>query len=148
AYGCSCSDFEYRYDAQIDVPFSLSMSEDELEGLTDLINGQWAFLREKIVAEFAKSGYGEDALAFRTGLRMQYAGQLNDIEVSAPAEWLAGVDDLRRVVDAFEDLYGQIYASSAKSPALGYLITTVLIRGAAAIIKPVLPLEDEHDATP
>ncbi len=148
AYGCSCSDFEYRYDAQIDVPFSLSMSEDELSGLADLINGQWAFLREKIVAEFAKSGYSEEHLTFNTGLRIQYAGQLNDIEVQAPAEWLAGAGDLCRVVTSFEDLYGRVYASSAKSPELGYLITTVLIRAAAPTTKPELPQEGRHDPVP
>lgn len=148
AYGCSCSDFEYRYDAQIDVPFSLDMSEDELSGLADLINGQWVFLREKIVAEFAKSGHDEGDLTFRTGLRMQYAGQLNDIEVQAPGEWLAGADDLRRVVNSFEELYGRVYASSAKSPELGYLITTVLIRGAAPATKPELPLEEERGSLP
>jgi len=70
---------------------------------------------------------------------MQYYGQLNDIEIVSPhAEMEEGshADDL---IAAFEDAYAKVYASSARSPELGYLITQAIVLGSVAAEKPALP---------
>jgi N-methylhydantoinase A/oxoprolinase/acetone carboxylase beta subunit len=46
------------------------------------------------------------------------------------------VNDL---IAAFEDAYAKVYASSARSPELGYLITQAIVLGSVAVEKPALP---------
>ncbi len=139
AYGCSCADYEYRSDISIDLPMEPGISEEEKGGIVDLINGQAAFLKGNIVEEFAKSGIAEDLLHYSLYLRIQYLGQLNDLEVKCRTEMLDGPGDLDEVIKDFEDLYGKVYALAAKSPELGYLLTTVVVAGRVDIDKPLLP---------
>ena len=73
---------------------------------------------------------------------MQYAGQLNDIEVPASEE---RPDDLDVLIDRFEELYAKIYAAGASSPELGYAITSVAVVASAPVEKPVLPSEEPRD---
>jgi N-methylhydantoinase A/oxoprolinase/acetone carboxylase beta subunit len=72
---------------------------------------------------------------------MQYYGQLNDIEIYSPAQQLRDASDVDALIAAFEEAYGKIYARSAKSPELGYLITYAIVTGAVAAEKPALPVE-------
>jgi acetone carboxylase beta subunit len=69
---------------------------------------------------------------------MQYAGQLNDIEVAADAD---DPEDVDALVSAFEDAYARLYAGGARSPELGYAITSVVVIGSAPVEKPALPVE-------
>lgn len=148
AFGCSCSDFEYRFNASLDLPLEPGAGEDVKEGLVDMINGQAAFLREKIVEEFAKSGVGEDGVRVRIGLRIQYMGQLRDLEVKTECEWLDGPEGLDLVIADFEELYAKVYALSARSPELGHLITQVVLSGTVEAEKPALPQEPLAEAEP
>jgi acetone carboxylase, beta subunit len=79
---------------------------------------------------------------------MQYNGQLNDIEVYSPTDRLASAHDVNRLVEVFEDAYGKVYARSAKSPELGYLVTTAIVLGSVEFEKPTLPAEEETDGEP
>jgi N-methylhydantoinase A/oxoprolinase/acetone carboxylase beta subunit len=148
AFGCSCSEFEYRFNASLDLPLAPDVTLDEKEGLVDMINGQSAFLREKIVEEFAKSGVAEDDIKVRISLRIQYMGQLRDLEVRTDFEWLEGPESLDQVVADFEELYAKVYALSARSPELGYLITQVVLSGSVEAEKPALPQEPLADESP
>ena len=148
AFGCSCSDFEYRYDASLDLPIQPGISPDEKEGVVEMVNGQCAFLREKVTGEFAKSGFTEEAIRFRIYMRMQYMGQLRDLEVRTDREWLEGAEALDDMIAAFETLYAKVYARSARSPELGYLITQVILSGTVEVEKPVLPTEPKSGEFP
>jgi N-methylhydantoinase A/acetone carboxylase beta subunit len=53
------------------------------------------------------------------------------------------LDDL---VAEFERAYGKIYARSASSPELGYLVTHAIVLGAVDVEKPALPEVSEHEA--
>ncbi len=148
AFGCSCSEFEYRFNASLDLPLAPDVSPDEKDGLIDMINGQAAFLREKIVEEFGKSGVEEDDIAVRIALRIQYMGQLRDLEVRTGHEWLDGQESLDQVIADFEALYAKVYALSARSPELGYLITQIVLSGTIEVEKPALPQEPLADESP
>lgn len=139
AYGCSCADFEYRNDISIDLPVEPGTSDEELGGIADLVNGQIAFLKGKVSESFAASGVVEETIGFTVSLRMQYLGQLNDLEVRCRKEELEGPGDLRVLFADFEELYAKVYALAARSPELGYLLTTVVVAGSAQVEKPVLP---------
>ena len=72
---------------------------------------------------------------------MQYYGQLNDLEIYSPHQSIDEADQVDDLIAAFEDAYGKLYARSARSPELGYLITNVIVTGAAEVEKPALPDE-------
>jgi N-methylhydantoinase A/acetone carboxylase beta subunit len=145
AFGCACGDYAYRYDLTIDMPITPIADADEKAGIGIYIDGGWQMLRERVVEEFAKSGVAEDEIEFANYARMQYFGQLNDLEIYSPHQAIedgAQVDDL---IAAFEAAYGKLYARAARSPELGYLVTNVIVTGRVAVEKPALPAEDEVD---
>ncbi len=141
AFGCACADFEYRYDRTIDLPIPPGAGADAKQAGAAAIQQAWDALRQQVAVEFAKSGKGEDEVTFRCFVRMQYYGQLNDIEIYSPAQHLKDAGDVDALIAAFEDAYGKVYARSAKSPELGYLVTYAIVTGAVQVEKPALPVE-------
>jgi N-methylhydantoinase A/oxoprolinase/acetone carboxylase beta subunit len=105
-------------------------------------------LREKVIEEFAKSGVPEDLIELRRYVRMQYMGQLNDLEILSPHEELTEASHVNDLIAAFEDAYGKLYARAARSPELGYLVTNVIVTGAVDVEKPALPDEEPVSGTP
>jgi N-methylhydantoinase A/acetone carboxylase beta subunit len=149
AYGCACAEFEYRYDQTIDMPIPPTADELEKAGIGFMVTGAWQGLEQRVTDEFAKSGIERGAIRFTHAVRMQYYGQLNDIEIVSPhAEMEEGgqVDDL---IATFEDAYAKVYARSARSPELGYLVTQAIVLGSVEVEKPALPeMEETHGEPP
>ena len=79
---------------------------------------------------------------------MQYYGQLNDLEIVSPHAELEDDAQLDDLIAAFEDAYGKVYARSARSPELGYLVTQAIVHGSVAVEKPALPDLGEREGTP
>ncbi len=139
AYGCACADLEYRFDKSVDYPLPPGASDDEKTMGAMLIDSVWSELKARVTAEFAKSGFGEDVIHYRPYIRMQYLGQLNDLEFRAPVDSMQDPDGVDRCIEVFEGLYGKVYALAAKSPELGYLFTTAVMAGSVKVEKPLLP---------
>jgi acetone carboxylase beta subunit len=148
AYGCACADFEYRYDQTIDMPILPGQDELERAGVAVMISGAWLGLEDKVAAEFAKSGIGRESVTFTHAVRMQYYGQLNDIEIVSPHADLEGADELDDLIAEFERAYGKVYARSARSPELGYLVTQAIVHGSVGVEKPALPDLGERQGSP
>jgi acetone carboxylase beta subunit len=151
AYGCACAPYEYRYDQTIDMPIGAGGAEvDEMEkaGIGMIVTGGWLGLEEKVAEEFAKSGIERDRIRFTHSVRMQYYGQLNDIEIVSPHMELEEASQVDDLIDVFELAYGKVFARSARSPELGYLITHAIVTGSVPVEKPVLPDHDEVSGSP
>jgi acetone carboxylase beta subunit len=148
AFGCACADFAYRFDQQLDVEIPAGATPDDLTAVTTAVDAAWRTLEAKVAGEFAKNDIGEDAVSYRHYLRVQYRGQVNDIEVAHDSGSLQGPGGVAAVISAFEDSYGKIYAGSARSPELGYLVTLAIVTGATPVEKPVLPDEELSGAVP
>jgi acetone carboxylase, beta subunit len=148
AYGCACADFEYRYDQTIDMPILPGQDELEKAGIAVMITGGWLGLDDKVADEFAKSGIERDAITFTHAVRMQYYGQLNDIEIVSPHSELEDDAQLDDLIDEFERAYGKVYARSARSPELGYLVTQAIVHGSVEVETPALPDFREREGTP
>jgi acetone carboxylase beta subunit len=141
AFGCACAEFEYRHDQTIDMPIQPDYGPDEKAGIAMMITGAWLGLQEKVSGEFAKSGVEREDIRFTHLVRMQYYGQLNDIEIVAPKLELEDDADVDALIAGFEDAYAKVYARSARSPELGYLVTQAIVLGAVDVEKPALPDE-------
>jgi acetone carboxylase beta subunit len=79
---------------------------------------------------------------------MQYFGQLNDLEIVSPHPEIEESDQLGDLIDTFEDAYGKLYARSASSPELGYVVTQAIVLGSVAAEKPSLPELELADEAP
>lgn len=86
-------------------------------------------------------------MTLQPGYRMQYRGQLNDLEIESPLPVVATAEDWERIVDAFNTTYGRVYAASARSPELGFSVTGAIMRGSVPIPKPKIPKEPLEGAT-
>jgi acetone carboxylase beta subunit len=148
AFGCACGDFAYRFDMTLDMPIEPGADDETKAGVGMYVEGGWQMLRQRVADEFAKSGVGEDSIQFRNYVRMQYYGQLNDLEILSPTQTLGEADQVEGLIESFEKAYGKLYARSASSPELGYLITNVIVTGSAEVEKPALPEEKEVAGSP
>jgi len=148
AFGCACADFDYRYDQTVDLPLLPSFGEVERAGIGTMITSAWLVLQDRVAAEFAKSAIERERIRFTHAVRMQYYGQLNDIELISPHTALEGGDEVDDLIAAFEDAYAKMYASSARSPEFGYLVTHVIVHGTVDVEKPALPQMPEEPGTP
>lgn len=138
AYGCACGDFSYRFDqtAGIEIDTGDPAQAASRAGET------WERLAGRATDAFASSGIPRERVELRYLARMQYSGQLNDIEVVADA---SDPTDIAALIASFEDLYGRIYAGGARSPELGYTITSLAVTGSSDVAKPTLPDEPEGE---
>lgn len=148
AYGCACADFEYRYDQTVDLPLLPAFDADARAGIGAMVSATWRALEDKVSREFAKSGVERSEVRFTHAVRMQYYGQLNDLEIVAPHPTLETADQVEALIAAFEEAYGKVYARSARSPELGYLVTQAIVLGAAEVEKPALIDRPERAGTP
>lgn len=148
AFGCAAADFEYRYDKSMDI----NIAQDAEDGLKTAqatsLNEAWKELEQRVLEEFALNGYTADQVQLIPGFRMQYRGQLNDLEIESPITSAGTSDDWDKLVDAFNDTYGRVYAASARSPELGYSVTGAIMRGIVPIPKPKVPKEELQGETP
>jgi N-methylhydantoinase A/oxoprolinase/acetone carboxylase beta subunit len=148
AFGCACADFDYRYDQTIDLPLMPTFGEPERAGIGMMITGAWQALEDRAVREFAKSGIERERVRFTHAVRMQYYGQLNDIEFTSPHPILEQAAQVDQLIAAFEDAYAKVYASSARSPEFGYLVTHAITHGSVDVEKPALPQLEAQAGSP
>lgn len=148
AFGCAAADFEYRYDKSLDLNIAEDASDDLKQAEARILNEAWHELTERVLEEFELNGYTRDQVRLIPGFRMQYRGQLNDIEIESPISTAKTAGDWDALVQAFNDTYGRVYAASARSPELGYSVTGAIMRGTVVIPKPKIPKEPEGSATP
>ncbi|HZK15987.1 MAG TPA: hydantoinase/oxoprolinase family protein, partial [Solirubrobacterales bacterium] len=148
AFGCACADFDYRYDQTVDLPVLPAFGEGEKAGIGAMLTAAWLGLRDRVAAEFAKSGIEREGIRFTHAVRMQYYGQLNDIELVSPHEEFADASHMDDLIETFEQAYAKMYASSARSPEFGYLITHAIVHGTAEVEKPALPQLSEQPGKP
>lgn len=148
AFGCACADFEYRYDKSVDLAVPQSGSPEDKRNAARAIQQGWTELAAKVVEEFRINGFEAGDVMLRPGFRMQYMGQLNDLEITSPILEAASEGDWDAMVASFEDTYARVYASAARSPELGFSVTGVIMRGTVATQKPVLPEDPDGGAIP
>lgn len=153
AFGCACAEFEYRMDRTVNMAFPSPIMdsagfEGALDGYAEAINDAWAALEERIYGEFEKSDTDANRIEFLRYVRVQYAGQLNDVEVLVDFDRIRSTADMQQIIDRFEESYSKLYSRAARSPDLGYMTTNVVVTGAIPIEKPRIPSEELAGETP
>ena len=57
------------------------------------LQAAWAELAAKVIEEFGINGFEPEDVILRPGYRMQYMGQLNDLEISSPIAGASTAED-------------------------------------------------------
>ncbi|MBO0997471.1 hydantoinase/oxoprolinase family protein [Bacillus sp. SD075] len=148
AFGCGAADFEYRYDKTLDLNVDDRPEDNDIILAGRVLQAAWDELKKKVTEEFKKNDYAPEEVDFRLLYRMQYQGQLNDLEIEAPISSFKSIDDWENLVKTFEETYARVYAKSALSPELGYSITGAIVRGVVEVAKPQIPKEPLSGETP
>src|SRR5699024_8193073 len=141
AFGCGAADFEYRYDKTLDISVNPDVVADDATimeaGRT--LQSAWDELKDHVASEFEKNDYTRNDVTFHLIYRMQFQGQVNDIEIEAPVKEFESVEDWNLLIKTFEEQYARVYAQSALSPELGYAIKGAVVRGVVEVPKPAIP---------
>ncbi len=148
AFGCAAADFEYRYDKSLDINLDQYAPGDQRQAAAKTLQEAWSELTQNVLEEFRVNGYSADQVRLQPAYRMQYRGQLNDLEIDSPLPGVASEDDWVKLEEAFNETYGRVYAESARSPELGYSVTGAIMRGSVPIPKPRIPKEPLADKEP
>ncbi|HEX6229203.1 MAG TPA: hydantoinase/oxoprolinase family protein [Solirubrobacterales bacterium] len=148
AFGCACAEFEYRFDRQVDLPLLPTQTEEEQVQMGGLLTQAWRALEARVGEEFAKSGYAAEDITFTHMVRMQYYGQLVDIEVDAPKAAIESAEDVAALIESFEETNARMYARAASSPELGYLVAQAIVKGSVPIEQPTLPTMPRESGSP
>lgn len=148
AFGCATADFEYRYDMSTDIGITEESSEQDKQDAIDTLQKAWDELTAKVLEEFKINGFSPDQVTLTPGYRMQYLGQLNDLEMDSPLKKVSKAAEWNNLVATFDETYARVYADAARSPELGFGITGAILRGSVETKKPAIPHEAEGDATP
>ncbi|GMA48818.1 hypothetical protein GCM10025857_01750 [Alicyclobacillus contaminans] len=148
AFGCGAADFEYRYDKTLDINVAYGASDAERRTAGSTLQEAWNELTEKVHEEFEKNGFRRSDVQLRLYYRMQYQGQLNDLEIESPLTSVTSAAEWDQLTATFEDTYGRVYARAARSPELGYTVTGAIVRGSVDVPKPKIPEEPYAGETP
>jgi acetone carboxylase beta subunit len=148
AFGCAAADFEYRYDKTVSIAVAQEAAAPDKVAAVKTLQEAWDELARKVVEEFRLNGFDPNDVQLRPGFRMQYQGQLNDLEIDAPLPHIASAEDWDRITATFEDVYGRVYATAARVPELGFSITGAILRGVVPVSKPKIPSEPEAGKEP
>ncbi|MBM4763561.1 hydantoinase/oxoprolinase family protein [Bacillus sp. B15-48] len=148
AFGCGAADFEYRYDKTLDLNVAEHGEDSDVLLAGRELQAAWDELKEKVTEEFKKNDYAPEEVDFKLLFRMQYQGQLNDLEIEAPISAFRSVDDWQTLIETFEETYARVYAKAALSPELGYSITGAIVRGVVDVAKPQIPEEPIYGEIP
>ena len=143
AFGCACGDYAYRYDLTIDMPIEPTARRRREGRPGDLHRRRLAdAARARAAPSSPSRASARTRSSSATYVRMQYLGQLNDLEIHSPHQELSEGSQVDDLIAAFEEAYGKLYARSARSPELGYWLTNVIVTGAVPVEKPALPNEE------
>ncbi|HEY5512006.1 MAG TPA: hypothetical protein VIK40_00040, partial [Geomonas sp.] len=126
----------------VDIAIPSNATDAQKEAAAQTLQQAWSGLAEKVIEEFVINGYKPEDVMLQPGYRMQYMGQLNDLEINSPITSAQTAADWEKLVVAFDETYARVYASSARSPELGFGVTGAILRGVVTTQKPTLPEEE------
>lgn len=139
AFGCTCAPHEYRFDQSTLLSIPPVADDAAKISVASAFRQALRGPTERVLQEFARKGYERDAVAMTSIARMQYKGQVTDMEIPVPFGRIESAGDVDALIAAFETHYAEIYTLSAQFPEAGFQITGVAALGAVSTTPPVLP---------
>lgn len=144
AFGAASADYEHHYHRAINIVLPPAASDDALQDAADRLNAAWERLADRAVEQMRREGFDPRHVSLQYLAMVRYGRQLNDLITPSPVSRCSGPADVRKVLAAFEDLYGRTYAKGAQLPHAGFEILEAGLSASVRKVKPWLvkgPLE-------
>lgn len=153
AFGASTANIRHRYEMSPylrlpDIPFNTMTSRFRLEdlqaldrlpsGFVERFNETAEALEKRVYDELSEEGFPKEQVSIRYEMLARYGGQRWEIRILCPVSRIQTVEDLRKIIHAFEDEYVNVYGTIAMVPRGGMEIITMAVRAEAPTIKPIL----------
>jgi N-methylhydantoinase A/oxoprolinase/acetone carboxylase beta subunit len=101
-------------------------------------------LMRRAISDMKGEGYKEDEIQYTLELEMKWGGtQIHTITVFSPVLTIQSDDDVKRVIDAFEDQYAAIYGRPAVFREAGAEVLTFRLRSLAPSDELILQSVEE-----
>lgn len=138
SFGVAAADYFHRYDQAVTFFLTPDMPDEVKLMQGGVLNQAWAELEERGYQELEAEGFPRDTVSFRHGISCRYIGQLSNWEVPVEVGRVENMEDMDKVIGAFETAYTQIYPGGARFPEAGYQITEIYVEAAVEKPKPVI----------
>jgi len=148
AFGVASADYFHRYDRAVTFFYTPDMT-DEIKMYQGMaLNQAWQELEERAYEELAAEGIKREAVRFRYGIFGSYVGQITTWACRVDKGRVGTVNDLAKIIAAFEKTYQTIYPVAARHPEAGYQITEVYLEAVVERAKPRIPTHSLTDQKP
>jgi len=148
SFGVAAADYFHRYDKAVTFFLTPDMTDDIKLMQGGVLSGVWAELEERGHQELEAEGFSRDKVYFRHGISCRYVGQLSNWEVPVEVGRVNTMEDMDKVIGAFEQNYTTIYPAGARFPEAGYQITEIYVEAAVDKPKPVITAYPLQGAEP
>ncbi|QQK75750.1 hydantoinase/oxoprolinase family protein [Salicibibacter cibarius] len=150
AFGCTTADYLHRHSQSVHIMIDPDASEKDRDKVRRQINEIWNELDAHARDELISEGHDSDAVICEPFAMMRYTGQLEDVEVTAPAVKLESDDDLHQLTQAFETLYETINRSVSNygEAEAGFTIMELGLSARVEKVKPELTRRPLGSAEP
>jgi N-methylhydantoinase A/oxoprolinase/acetone carboxylase beta subunit len=141
---------DYSFRRHKSVATMIEPSADEAVKVAYLqpVKKAWEDLEKELFEELSTEGFDPAQISMKRVVYMKYLGQLDDIEVDSPVDDIDDIEDVRQLVDAFEDRYTKLFTLVAKNKHVPIQVTEVCLVATVATTKPRLRKHDLSDKAP
>lgn len=136
AFGCTTADYLHRYSRSVQLEIPPLASVDDRRRVAVAVDFVWSELADHAKQEMSAEGHNLREVELFPFAMMRYTGQLEDVEVPAPAFRLESDEGLNRLVAEFDRLYEAINRSVSHYREAGH---TVMELGLIARVEKVKP---------
>ena len=147
AFGAACAEYMHRYDRGLRVSIAADATDADMSTTAAEIDRTWRELEAEARTEMAAEGVDAEKIEFRYSVSARYIGQIESFNTALQNGNMVGPDDIRNMVQAFEDMYAKVYPEGAKFSGAGYSLTEVSVEAIAPKPQPQLhshPLAGEE----
>jgi N-methylhydantoinase A/oxoprolinase/acetone carboxylase beta subunit len=138
AWGGACMDYSHRRHKSVASMIDPSMDDAVKVAYLQPANLAWNALEDEVIAELESEGFRRDQISTKRVVYMKYLGQLDDIEVDSPVDSIDNIEDVNKLVTAFEDRYTKLFTLVAKNEYVPIQVTEVCVVAKVDTVKPKL----------
>jgi N-methylhydantoinase A len=103
----------------------------------EALNNTLAEVEERLYSLLEYEGFRREDVEFRRTFYMRYGKQLHELDVRFPTRHY-DPGDMRKIMDEFENRYGEVFGSGSGYSAAGIEIVSLSVDAVARVMKPIL----------
>jgi N-methylhydantoinase A len=147
SYGCAAVDYVHRYQKSTTVYLPPNSDHDGVIKQGEIITTIWEELEGLALKEMTEEGFSKSQVNLDQIAYIRYGGQLEDLEIPSPVGRIKTIDDMQKLLKAFDEIYSQVYAGAAQHTEAGYQMLELGVRATVSKQKPMIkkyPLEGKE----